>query len=142
MTNKTYVKGTCRKCRATVRIEVNGQSIDEIKDGLANMRGYQCPGQHMELSAMLGDYDWDWTPFEAPEPLTDEEFGRKILEEYGRDRVFFLGNAEVGKALGIPNLNTVRDIDHIGFGYFGNREHIFTRHDSPRGMRFYVRERR
>lgn len=140
---KQYVKGACRTCHATVRVEVNGQSADEIKAKLAQAQPYECPGQHMELGRMLDGYDWDWTPIEAPEPPTDEEYGRDLIQKYGADRVFYLGDDALGSALGIKNLNILRDLEHLGFGEFGNSQHVYVRHDSPcHTTRFYVQERR
>lgn len=139
----TYIKGTCRKCGATVRVEVNGQSVEKLKDQLLRSQPYECPGQHMELGNMLDDYEWAWTPFTAPEPPTDEEYGRSLIEKHGPDRVYYLGDDAIGKLLGIKNLNTLRDLEHLGFGDFGNAEHHYVRHDSPsHTTRFYIQERR
>lgn len=143
MDSQTCIKGTCKKCGASLRVEVNGQSMDMVKERLAVIRGYECPGQHVELGILLDGYEWDWTPFSAPETPSDEEYGRSLMEQYGMDRVYYLGDEAVGRALGIKNLITVPGLAHLGFGDFGDAEHYYVRHDSPCfTTRFYIQQRR
>jgi hypothetical protein len=126
------VTGTCKKCHARIRIPINGQTIENLKEVLAQTRGYECPGQHVELSTMLDDYTWDWTPVEIPDPPTDEDYGRKLITEHGRENVYYMGDDAIGTALDIPRLQTLHDLEHMGFGDFANTEHYYARHDSPR----------
>lgn len=140
---KTYVRGTCKKCGATIRVEVNGQPVERIKEALAATRGYECPGQHIELGILLDGYTWNWTPVAAIEPPTDEEFGRTLITKYGKDHLYYMGDDAIGRALDIPRLQTLRDLEHMGFGDFTNATHYYRRVDTPRmSTRFYIKQDR
>lgn len=140
MAVKTYLRGTCKKCRATLRVELDGHTAEQLRARLAEIQGYECPGQHVELSPMLDGFDWDPTPVVAEEPLSDEEFGRILVVKYGRERLFHLGQDELGKQLGIRSLHEVSGLEHMGFGEFFDARHMYERFDSPRGARFYVQQ--
>lgn len=135
-----YVTGTCKKCQATVQMELNGKSVAELQEVLGLMQGFECPGRHVELSSALESFEWDWKPVWRDAPLSDEEFGVTLVEEHGCGRVFYLGNGTLGPKLGIKSLQSVAGLRHLGFGEFASDTHTYVRVDSPHGTRFYVRQ--
>jgi len=72
------IKGTCKICGAELQVNIGDLTVEEVKEKLAARRGYECPGFHVELGAMLEGYDWDFTPFEAEPVMTDEQWVEKL----------------------------------------------------------------
>jgi hypothetical protein len=128
-----YIRGTCKTCGESLRVEIGGMSPEDAAAKLKDVRGYQCPGMHVELSTMFDGYVWDMKPFEAEAPPTDEEWVKK-LQEQGLEVL----DGHHGSSLAPRNLHGMRDLKHIGFGYFESDTHLYERADSPRGHRFYV----
>lgn len=128
-----YIRGTCRTCGESLRVEIGGMAPEEALEKLKETRGYQCPGMHAELGAMADGYVWDLKPFEAEAPLTDEEWA-KGLQEQGLEVL----DGHHGSKLAPRNLHDMKDLKHVGFGYFESDTHFYERADSPRGHRFYV----
>jgi hypothetical protein len=129
------IQGKCKKCGETIKIEIGDLTLDQFKERLAARVGYECPGRHCELSPMIGDFEWDWTPFEVPTPRTDEQYLEELRAIYPDCRIFILGS----EMQGVPHLTQLKDLRHIGFGEFDSETHSYARFDSPRGSRrFYV----
>ena len=137
------VKAKCKKCANTIQIDVGTFSREEVLARLASGTFSCSAGKHVELEPPAKYLEIDWnTLAERKDPMSDLEFGQKLIAENGKDNVFCLGDAEVCQALGISYLNGFPGLKHLGFGDFGNDEWVFMRHDSPRGFRFYVRRQR
>ena len=138
------VKATCKKCRSTVLVDIGTMSREQVTEQLD--RGtYSCSaGQHVELGSPATYLDVDWNSVEErPDPPSDEQCGQRLIREYGRENVFYLGDEKLGATLGIAHLRSVGDLMHLGFGDFGNDEWIFVRTDSPTGStHFHVRHPR
>lgn len=84
----------------------------------------------------MAAFDWDFSSvIERPEPPADEEYLAQLRSRYPGKRIFLLGSPLDG----VPSLQELKDLEHIGFGEFESGTHIYMRHDSPRGSRrFYV----
>ena len=139
MARKHYVRGVCKTCDATIHLEVDPQRLDSLPDGLSILTGFECPGQHVVLGTALDAYTWDWTPVEREEPASDEEFGHALIAIHGRDAVYHMGPDALSTALGIPRLQSVSGLEHLGLGDFASATYYFVRRDSPNGTRFYIR---
>ena len=139
MARKQYIRGVCRKCAAVVHIELRGMSVIELQDVLGELQGFECPGQHVELSTALEQYEWDWDPVEREEPPTDEHFGRMLISTHGQSNVLYMGKDALGTTLGIRRLQSISGLEHMGLGDFADATHYFVRRDSPNGTRFYIR---
>lgn len=138
------VKATCRKCGAIVTLNIGTQTREQVEATLQIRKSFECPGRHVELGSMADYYEVDWSTIaDAVKVETPEEFGRKIIAQYGAENVFYLGGPELA-ALGIRDLRDVyKDLHHMGFGEFSNADFYFARNDAPgMGARFYVRSKR
>lgn len=138
------VKASCRKCGETFDLNIGENSREEVENLLRQQRTVNCPGQHVELSGPLDYWELHWDQVgEREEPPSDEEYGQKLVEEKGRENVFYMGDKSIGELLRIPSLHEIKGLDHMGFGEFADAQHWYTRYDSPKGTtRFYVRSAR
>jgi hypothetical protein len=70
------LKGNCKKCGETVRLDIGDWTLQEAIDHISKWKdGYSCPGHHVELYSPYPD-DWkleEWTLEEGHAP-TEEEF--------------------------------------------------------------------
>ena len=139
------VKAVCTKCKNDVTVDIGEMTIEEAKISVTKGM-YSCSvGRHIELGPMSDYLKFDWSSLEAKvdDAPTDIEYGKELVGSHGQENVFYLGSEETGKAVGVPSLHTLNDLDHIGFGEFRSEGFLYSRHDSPLGgMRFYVRIRR
>lgn len=139
------VKTQCRKCGVTIRLDFGNMTKDEAL-GVAEQLDRtprECPGQHVELSGWRELYAlddaihraFDLGENETPEPvMTDKEF---VEDLQSRGMEVIDGGCNTVPELGLPSIHDFTDLDHIGFGNFKNKTHLFLRWDSPRGARFY-----
>lgn len=135
------VTATCKTCGTSFRIDVGDLSMEEVANRLDQRSGgFECPGQHVELDAPSRHWTLDWsTLHDAEEPISNEDYGRQLISEYGKENVFYVGEPELGEKLGIPILQSIQGLSHKGFGEFADDKHWYSRRDSPQGCRFYVR---
>ncbi len=114
-------------------------NLEAVKEPLRERRSYECPGggltPYQELGDMLSGYEWNWEPFEAEAPPSDEALLQKLIDQ-GRDVL----SSVRGKSPSLPNLHDVPDLQHMGVGDSADERHHYRRIDSPRGMRFDIRE--
>ena len=116
-------------------IDIGQLTIEQVKEYLYSKKSFECPGRHVELYDMLSAYDWEWTPVWKTMPLSDEEFVKELRSKHPESRIFVLGD----ELDGLPRLQTLRNLNHVGFGEFESATHCYVRHDSPKGKRrFYV----
>lgn len=138
---KRYIRGTCKSCQSTVRVELGDLDTEQIRQALRDRRPYECPGggvsPHMELGDMLSGYEWSFESFEADAPMSDEEFLKTLRARH--DGVLC---GVYGKFPEVPNLHDLKDLEHMGFGDFADQQFNYHRIDSPLGTRFYLREER
>lgn len=146
------VQTRCKKCGATIRLDFSDLTKDEALKVAEEMDTLprECPGRHMELGGMARLWNvreaihkaFDEGEFElvavAPTP-TDHEFIDGLLEE-GKDVID--GGLNTVPELRLSSLHDFRNLEHLGFGDFQNGSHVFLRHDSPKGTRFYIRSPR
>ncbi len=134
-----YLKAHCNKCGEDFKFDIDEKTLEQAKETIEAQRTFTCPGRHVEISGPLEYVTVDWTNvIVADPPMTDEEYGRSLVKEFGKERLFYLGGEETGKKLGLESLHSVKDLRHIGYGEFQNDASIFARHDAPSGYRFYV----
>jgi hypothetical protein len=137
-----YVTAVCRKCGEDVRVEIPaGKTVEQVKEAMGRQTGFSCPGRHVELSGPLNYWTVDWSAvYEGETPRGPKEFGRELIKAHGKENVFYLGDRKRIPRLGIKPLQSVPDLNHLGFGEFGNDAADYIRYDAPDGsIRFYVR---
>lgn len=134
-----FVRGVCKSCHAIIHVSIDGKSLDEVREGLARLAGYECPGQHVEFTNALEAFLWDWVPVDREEAPSDEQYARALIAAYGAGNVFQLGNDGLGRELGLRSLGSVAGLQHEGFGRFTAGAQVYERFDSPSGTRFFVK---
>ena len=137
-----YVTAVCRKCGEDLKLEVpKGASVEQFKEMLEKRTSFECPGRHVELSGPLNFWNVDWSAvYEGEAPRGPKEFARELIKAHGKENVFYLGDKKRISRMSIKPLQSVPDLNHLGFGEFGNDTHDYLRYDAPDGsIRFYVR---
>ncbi len=137
-----YVKAICKKCGEDLKLEIpKGATVEQFRDLLANRQSFECPGRHQELSGPLNYWTVDWSAvYDGVDPQSPKEYGRELIKKHGKENVFYLGDKKRIPRLGIKPLQSVPDLNHLGFGEFGNDAADYIRYDAPDGsIRFYVR---
>jgi len=139
------VKTQCKKCSVTIKLDFGNMTKDEAL-AVAEQLDHtprECPGQHVELGGFreLWSLDqaihslYDLGEGEEPEPvMTDKEF---VEDLQSRGMEVIDGGCNTVPELGLPSIHDFPDLDHIGFGNFKSKTHLFLRWDSPKGSRFY-----
>lgn len=135
------LKGICKKCNATIYIEIGDLTVEQAKERLARIRSFECPGRHVELSSVLENYLWRPEPVmrEMPTPESDKDFLEKLKTQNPHRRIFLMGEPIED----VPSLQSIPGLRHVGYGEFQNDTHRYVRYDSPtRSRRFYIEEPR
>jgi hypothetical protein len=134
-----YLKAHCNKCGQDFKFDIGEKTPEQTKETMEAQKMFTCPGRHVEISGPLEYVTVDWANVVvADPPMSDEAYGGTLIKEFGKERLFYLGDEETGKKLGIESLHSLKDLRHIGFGEFQSDTSTFARHDSPSGFRFYV----
>jgi hypothetical protein len=139
------IQTQCRKCGCTVKLDFGDLTKEEAMAAAEKMdqSPRECPGQHMEFGGWGQLYDlndcihraYDLGEGLKPQPvLSDLDYVQHLLSQ-GKEMVD--GGCNTVPSLHLPRLHDYPDLDHLGFGNFKNREHLFVRWDSPMGTRFY-----
>ena len=142
------IRTQCKKCGVTIRLDFGSLTKEEALAVAEKMdcTPRECPGQHVELgnwNHLWGITDaihraYDLGEGEEPTPvMTDREYVEDLLAE-GKEIID--GCCNTVPELNLPDIHTFPDLDHIGFGNFKSKTHLFLRCDSPCGIRFYTRE--
>lgn len=134
-----YVQAHCNECNEKFKFDIGERTPEEVREALQAQKTFTCPGRHVELGGPLNYVTVDWENVVVCDPpMSDEEFGGSLIKEFGKEKLFYLGDEETGKRLGIQSLHSMKDLQHIGFGEFRSETSIFARMDAPSGFRFYV----
>ncbi len=145
------VQTTCSKCGTGVRLDFGSLTKDEALEAADKLdrSPRECPGRHVELEGMARlwrvreaiqrAYDLGDGIVEAAPVISDHDFAWQLLAQ-GHD--LFDGGLNTVPEFNLPSIHGIPDLEHLGFGDFGNNSHVFLRQDSPRGTRFYLREPR
>lgn len=145
------IKTTCTKCAATIRLDLGEMSKEEAVEAAEMMdrQSRECPGGHVELSGFRRMWNLDdaihraYDLGEAMEPIpviNDKEYVEGLQAE---GKAIVDGGANRVPELNLPRIHDFKHLEHMGFGNFQTKAHLFLRCDSPRGTRFYEqRERR
>lgn len=145
------IQTTCTKCGTAISLDFGELSKEEAVEVAEKLdrSPRECPGRHVEISGMgtlwrVKDaihraYDLGEGIVEAAPVLSDHDFVQNLLAE-GND--VYDGGQNTVPEFHLPSIHATPNLNHLGFGDFGNHTHLFLRHDSPRGTRFYTRETR
>ena len=138
---------TCTKCGTSIQLdfgELTKEQALEFAEKL-DTQPRECPGRHCELGGWKTLYQipdaihraYDLDQGEPPKPIqSDKEFVETLLAD---GRAIVDGGRNTVPELGLDSIHNYKDLEHLGFGSFANREYIFSRIDSPRSTRFYER---
>jgi hypothetical protein len=138
----------CKKCGVTIKLDFGNLTREQAEEFCEKLdrTPRECPGMHCEL----GGWKKLWGLSEAVHRAYDLGEGEQELEvpsdkEYVKQLVaqgedVYDGGLNTVPELELPNIHSVRDLEHLGFGDFRNATHTFLRCDSPRGSRFYMRQ--
>jgi len=141
------VKTQCKKCGVTIKLDFDNMTKEQAL-AIAEQLDHtprECPGQHVELSGFRQMWQiddaihraYDLGESEEPEPvMTDKEYVEQLLAE---GKAIIDGGCNTVPELNLPDIHEFPDLDHIEFGNFKSKTHLFLRCDSPRGNRFYDR---
>lgn len=135
----------CKKCGVAVKLDFGNITKEDATAaaGQLDRTPRECPGRHVELGGFRAMWQLDDAIHRAfdlgegkePEPImTDLEFVQDLMSR-GMDVID--GGCNTVPELGLRNIHEFPNLDHIGFGNFKNKTHLFLRWDSPRGTRFY-----
>jgi hypothetical protein len=145
------IQTTCKKCGTAISLDFGELSKEEAIEAAEKLdrSPRECPGRHIEISGMGSlwavkeaihrAYDLGEGIVEAAPVMSDHDFVQGLLSE-GND-VYDGGQNRVPE-FNLPSIHATPDLKHLGFGDFGSDTHLFLRQDSPRGTRFYTREKR
>jgi len=141
------VRTQCKKCGVTIKLDFHNMTKEEALTVAEKLdcTPRECPGQHVELSGFREMWQideaihraYDLGEGENPEPvMTDKEYVEQLLAE-GKEIID--GGCNTVPELSLPSIHEFPDLDHMGFGNFKSKTHLFLRCDSPGGSRFYQR---
>ncbi len=145
------VQTTCSKCGVTIKLDFGELTKDEALEAAEKLdrSPRECPGRHVELQGMgrlwrvresiQRAYDRGEGIVEATPVPSDHEFVEGLLADAND---VYDGGLNTVPEFNLPSIHGTPDLKHLGFGDFGSDTHLFLRHDSPRGTRFYIRESR
>ena len=144
------IETTCTKCGAAIQLDLGERTKDQALEFAERMdtQPRECPGRHCEFGGWKTLYQlpdaihraYDLNQGEPSKPIqSDRDFVETLLAE-GRDIVD--GGRNTVPELRLDSIHNYKDLEHLGFGSFANREYIFSRIDSPRCTRYYERIKR
>lgn len=123
------LKGTCKGCGCTIKLDIGNKTLDEVKESLGKQDGFSCPGHHVELNSPYPHY-WnidEWELIEGSAP-TDEE----VLAELKKKFVEVIDTEEMTNRHIITGFSSGYPITNDG-----NNWNFTT---APSGKRFYYRD--
>lgn len=139
------IRTQCRKCGVTIKLDFDNMTKEQalaVAEQL-DRTPRECPGQHVEICGLRTMWQiddaihrlYDLGEGEEPEPvMSDKDYVEGLLAE-GKDIID--GGCNTVPELHLPDIHSFPDLDHIGFGNFKSKAHLFLRCDSPRGTRLY-----
>jgi hypothetical protein len=71
-----YVKGQCRKCGTTIKLDLGALTPAEAHAALEMRASFHCPGNHVELAGPLKYWEIDWETVHEDDTTmpTDDEW--------------------------------------------------------------------
>lgn len=77
-----FINGVCKICNSSVKIEIpENMRIDEAINAIRNMKGFKCPGNHIEIGSPFSYCNFDLTNiYTSDDETTDKDILKKLTD--------------------------------------------------------------
>ena len=138
MSERKEYRYECKKCGAVLRLQGTKEQVEAWLD----QKFFDCPGRHVEITSPRNYLTFVEAVEITEKPKTAKEILQGLMERYGDhnpENWLHLGSIEKAKELGIESLNSVKGLEHTGFGDFAGGGYEYRRVADTQEGRIYHR---